>query len=51
MGNSYREYRHRTGAPVSAHVKDAAYRFRREKTLPALAAVAASLDQVQGLTW
>jgi hypothetical protein len=51
MGDSYRAYRERTGAPVSAAVKSAAERFRRERNLTSLTAVAASLDQVQGLTW
>lgn len=51
MGDSYRAYRRRTGEPVSAEVKGAAERFRRQRDLTSLAAVAASLDRLQGLTW
>ena len=51
MGDSYRAYRQRTGAPISPEVKGAAERFRKERSLTSLAAVAASLDQLQGLTW
>lgn len=51
MGDSYREYRSLTGAPVSARVRGAAERFRRERNLASLAAVAASLDELEVLTW
>jgi hypothetical protein len=51
MGDSYREYRRRTGAPVSADVRDAADRFRQERNVTSLAAVAASLDELHVLTW
>ena len=51
LGDSYREYRQRTGAPVSPDVRDAAYRFRRELNVTSLVSVAASLDQLDVLTW
>jgi hypothetical protein len=51
LGDSYREYRQRTGAPVSSDVRDAAYRFRRELNVTSLVSVAASLDQLDVLTW
>ena len=46
FGQSYRDYRKRTGEPVSTDVRDAAVRFRREQNLGSLVAVAASLDRV-----
>lgn len=51
MGDSYREYRRRTGEPVSADVRGAADRFRRERNVTSLTAVAASLDELHVLTW
>ena len=51
LGDSYREYRRRTGAPVSEDVRAAAVRFRRERNVPALVLVAASLDQLDLLPW
>ncbi len=51
LGDSYREYRQRTGAPVSSDVREAAYRFRRELNVTSLVSVAASLDQLDVLTW
>jgi hypothetical protein len=51
LGDSYREYRRRTGAPVSADVRDAACRFRRELNVTSLVSVAASLDQLDILSW
>jgi hypothetical protein len=50
FGDSYREFRRRTGAPVSAEVRDAACRFRRELSVPSLVSVAAQLDELQ-ITW
>jgi hypothetical protein len=50
LGDSYREFRRRTGAPVSADVRDAACRFRRELNVTSLASVAARLDELQ-ITW
>jgi hypothetical protein len=46
LGDSYRSYRQRTGEPVSAEVRDAALRFRRELNLASLVSVAASLDRI-----
>jgi hypothetical protein len=46
FGDSYRTYRQRTGEPVSAEVRDAARRFRRELNLVSLVSVAASLDRL-----
>lgn len=51
LGDSYRLYRHRTGEPVSPGVRSAADRFRRERTLDSLVLVAASLDELDILTW
>jgi hypothetical protein len=51
LGQSYRDYRRRTGAPVSQDVRDAACRFRREVTVASLVSVAASLDQLEVLAW
>jgi hypothetical protein len=51
LGDSYREYRRRTGAPVSEDVRAAANRFRRERNVPTLVQVAASLDQLDILPW
>jgi hypothetical protein len=46
FGESYRDYRRRTGEPVSTDVRDAALRFRRDLDLVSLVAVAASLDRL-----
>jgi hypothetical protein len=51
LGTSYREFRRRTGADVSPEVRDAACRFRRERDVSSLVAVAASLDQLEALPW
>jgi hypothetical protein len=51
LGDSYREYRRRTGAPISAEVRDAADRFRRERDLSSLVVVAARLDELDILPW
>jgi hypothetical protein len=51
LGTSYREFRRRTGAEVSPEVRDAACRFRRERDVNSLVAVAASLEQVEALPW
>jgi hypothetical protein len=48
LGESYRSYRKRTGAPVVPEVRDAAIRFRRELSLVSLVSVAATLEQVDG---
>jgi len=51
LGESYRAYLRRTGAPVSPEVRDSAYRFRRELDLTSLVAVAAGLDELDILAW
>jgi hypothetical protein len=51
MGDTYREYRRRTGAPLAPEVKEAADRFRRERSVTSLTAVAASLDELEILPW
>lgn len=51
LGSSYRQYRSRTGAPVSPDVRAAAYRFRKELSVPSLVAVAGRLDELKILTW
>jgi hypothetical protein len=51
MGDSYRDYRRRTGEPVSPEVRGAADRFRHQQDIPNLVAVAASLDALDVLTW
>jgi hypothetical protein len=51
MGDSYREFRRRTGAPVAPEVRDAADRFRRERSVDSLTVVAARLDELRALTW
>jgi hypothetical protein len=51
LGDSYRDYRRRTGEPVSADVRAAADRFRKERNVAALVSVAASLDRLEILPW
>jgi hypothetical protein len=51
MGDSYREYRRRTGARVSPAVRDAADRFKREQNVPALVSLAGCLDALDVLSW
>ena len=51
LGDSYRDYRRRTGAPVSSEVRTAAYAFQRERDLNALVTVATSLEGQAGLRW
>lgn len=46
LGESYRDYRKRTGEPVSSEVRDAALRFRRDLDLVSLVSVAAVLDRL-----
>ena len=46
FGESYRNYRRRTGEPVAPEIRDAALRFRRELDLVSLVSVAASLDRL-----
>ena len=51
LGDCYREYRRRTGLPVSTEVRDAAYAFQRNRDLDSLVTVAASLDRQDSLRW
>ena len=51
LGDCYRDYRRRTGVPVSDDVRAAADRFRHELSVPTLVGVAASLDQLDILPW
>ena len=51
LGDYYRDYRRRTGAPVSADVRTAADKFRRELTMPTLVSVAARLEKLDILPW
>jgi hypothetical protein len=46
MGDCYRRYRRQTGAPVVPELREAAYNFRANPSLPALVAVAAFLDRL-----
>jgi hypothetical protein len=46
LGESYRNYRRRTGEPIAPEIREAALRFRRELDLPSLVSVAASLDRL-----
>jgi hypothetical protein len=51
LGHAYRQYRRRTGAPVSPEVRAAAYRFRRELNVASLVSVAARLDELRAMRW
>jgi predicted phosphoribosyltransferase len=51
LGDSYREYRRRTGEPVSPTVRQAANRFKQELSVTSLVSVAACLDELEILTW
>jgi hypothetical protein len=50
LGDSYRRYRLRTGAAISAEVREAAYRFRQERDLASLVSVAATLEALDAMT-
>jgi len=50
MGHTYRRYRRQTGGPVVPGLRDAAYNFRENPSLPALVGVAAYLDKLQLLS-
>jgi hypothetical protein len=50
MGDAYRRYRSQTGGPVVPGLRDAAYKFKAEPSLPALVAVAAYLDELDLLS-
>jgi hypothetical protein len=51
LGDVYRAHRRQTGEPVSEDVRAAATRFRKDRNVIALVAVAASLDRLQILPW
>lgn len=51
MGDAYREYRGRTGVPVSPEVRAAAYHFQKERNVASLVSVAAHLDELRILAW
>jgi len=50
MGHTYRRYRRQTGGPVVPGLRDAAYNFRENPSLPTLVGVAAYLDKLQLLS-
>jgi hypothetical protein len=50
MGRAYRRYRSQAGGPVVPGLRDAAYSFRANPSLPALIGVAAFLDDLDLLT-
>ena len=47
LGVSYRRYRSQTGGPVAPGLRDAAYSFRAEPSLPSLVTVAGFLDELK----
>ena len=51
LGTAYRRYRKETGAPISAVVREAARRFRKEPSVLSLASVAGRLDELKILDW
>ena len=51
MGDAYRDYRGRTGEPVEPEIREAAYRFRRERSVASLVSVAERLDELRILAW
>jgi hypothetical protein len=51
LGISYRQYRRKTGAPVSPAVRAAACRFRKELSMPSLVVVAGRLEELHILDW
>ena len=50
MGYAYRRYRRQSGGPVVPGLRDAAYNFRQNPSLPALVGVAAFLDDLDLLS-
>jgi hypothetical protein len=50
LGYAYRRYRSQTGGPVVPGLRDAAYKFRANPSLPALVAVAAYLEKLDLLS-
>ena len=51
LGVAYRRYRKETGEPVSPVVREAACRFRKERSVLSLASVAGRLDELKILDW
>jgi hypothetical protein len=51
LGLAYRRYRKETGEPISPVVREAAYRFRKERSVLSLASVAGRLDELKILDW
>ena len=51
MGKRYRQYRERTGAPLSPAIRTAARAFKAEPSLLALVPVAGFLDDLSLLDW
>ena len=50
LGDSYRDYRRRTGQPVSAEIRAAAERFRKDATSTTSFRIS-SLDRLEILPW
>jgi hypothetical protein len=51
LGETHRQYRRRTGTPVSADLRSAAMAFKQEPSLISLLPVAGFLDDLQLLEW
>jgi len=51
LGLAYRRYRKETGEPISPVVREAACRFRKERSVLSLASVAGRLDELKILDW
>jgi hypothetical protein len=51
LGKRYRQYRERTGAPLSPAIRTAARAFKAEPSLVALVPVAGFLDELALLDW
>jgi hypothetical protein len=51
LGIAYRRYRKETGEPISPVVREAACRFRKERSVLSLASVAGRLDELKILDW
>lgn len=51
LGATHRQYRHRTGAPVSPVLRAAAMAFKQDPSLQSLAPVAGFLDELDLLDW
>jgi hypothetical protein len=50
LGYAYRRYRSQTGGPVVPGLRDAAYKYRANPSLPSLVAVAAYLEKLDLLS-